>query len=909
MLEKQQLAALFDELGTPTKGQALVREARIKGPVRDVQSNSSNVITIFQSQKMGCEIKTESRHIEYPAAINHEFDASVLEYYAQPCTLQLELVEDATGEIHRIQHTPDFLVVRKNGFTLEEWKSDEKLAKLAQKYPYRYQRNSDGAWRAPQVEEQLAELGMSYVIYTDRSIPRVRVENLLCLADYYHPAAEPCDPEELRCLYDTLQHEGSLFLADLTSSPHNYSIDFLFKAIADRLVVADLDNEPLTSQRRCRLYRDSTYLQFMQQANRQTDILGKQNFVLEVSDGVRFRYGERLLEIVLVSEKEVICRDERGATVPLTRAWLMQAHDEKQITVVSTGSEACGLNLASYSEEQLQRALQRKAMLESNSQRVSERTLRDWRARMHKAASNGANEVLALAPRISARGNRNARLSDEQEALLERIVKERWKTTEAINYTTLYRWVKIGFEQARLTPPSYPTVIARVKAQSDTHDVRIRHGKRRAYQQDAFVDVLYADTPTHGTRALQYVHIDHTQLDIELISDRTGKPLGRPWLSLAVDAFSRRVVGFYLTFDPPAYHSVMMIVRDMVRRFQRLPETIIVDNGRDLTSEAFRSFLRVMGVHLRLRPAGQPRAGAVMERLFGTAHSHYIHNLAGNTKATKDVRSTTGSHLPVNLAEWTLEAMYHGFQHWATNYYDNGLHPTLGCSPRHMFERSLAQNGHRLHRQVLWNEDFLIATCPPTDRGGVRQVHDQRGVKVHDHYYWNPAFRDPKVAGQKLHVRYDPWNASTVYVRVRDQWVAGRCRNLVGLGQLTEAERRALTDEYLHRGGKTLDDTLAQQRLREFMQVFTPEGALATAFDRQQENKSLYNKLGFSAIETPAAVQDRMSLEDGAGSPRDLAVTAPQKEPPPAPETAKQPAIGEPSASPNILDLPDFDTF
>ncbi len=909
MLERQQLASLFDELSTPTTGQALVREARIKAPVRDVQSRSSNVITILASRKMGCEIRTESRHIEYPAAINHEFDASVLEYYPQPCNLRLELVEDAKGEIHRIHHIPDFLVVRRDGFTLEEWKSDEKLATLAERYPYRYQRDADGAWRAPQIEEQLAELGISYRICTERSIPRMRVENLLCLADYYHPAAESCDPEELRRLYETLQSEGTLFLADLTSSPHGYSIDFLFKAIADRLVIADLDNEPLTNQRRCRLYRDSIYLQFMREANRQTDLLGIQNFVLEVTVGTRFRYGEQLLEIVLVSEKEVTCRDESGRTVSLTRTWLIQAHDKMRITMVSTGREACGLNLASYSEEQLRQALQRKAILEANSSGVSDRTLRDWRARMSEAASNDANEVLALAPRTSARGNRSARFSDEQEALLERIIKERWKTTEAINYTTLYRWVQMGFEQAGLAPPSYPTVIERVRAQSDTRDVRIRHGKRRAYQQDEFVNVLYAETPIHGARAFQYVHIDHTQLDIELISHRTGKPLGRPWLTLAVDAFSRRVVGFYLTFDPPAYYSVMMVIRDIVRRFHRLPDMIVVDNGRDLTSEAFRSFLHVMGVHLRLRPAGQPRAGAVMERLFGTAHSQYIHNLGGNTKATKDVRSTTGTHLPVNLAEWTLESMYYGFAYWATQFYDTEHHPALGCSPRHMLERSSAQNGHRIHRQVLWNEDFLIAFCPPADRGGVRQVNNQRGVKVHDHYYWSPAFRDPKIAGTKLPVRFDPWNASTVYVRVHNRWVAARCRSLIGLGQLTESERRALTEEYLHRSGKTLDDPLAPQRLREFMKVFTPEGALATTLDRQQENKSLYNALGFSSIETVPPVWDRMSLTNDQEPPHGVAPAASVDEALPSDTIDEQAGRSQLPPASDLLDLPDFDTF
>src|SRR5690606_13351209 len=102
-----------------------------------------------------------------------------------------------------------------DGITLEEWKSDEKLAKLAVRYPYRYERDADGNWRAPQIEAQLADLGISYKIRTDRSIPRIRVENLLCLADYYHPAAAPCDHDELQRLRVALQSEGSLFLADL----------------------------------------------------------------------------------------------------------------------------------------------------------------------------------------------------------------------------------------------------------------------------------------------------------------------------------------------------------------------------------------------------------------------------------------------------------------------------------------------------------------------------------------------------------------------------------------------------------------------------------------------------------------------------------------------------------------------
>src|SRR5690606_38072447 len=156
--------------------------------------------------------------------------------------------------------------------------------------------------------------------------------------------------------------------------------------------------------------------------------------------------------------------------------------------------------------------------------------------------------------------------------------------------------------------------------------------------------------------------------------------------------------------------------------FQRLPECIVVDNGRDFDSDAFLTFLRVLGVHLRFRPAGRPRHGSVLERLFGILHTQYIHNLSGNTKATKNVRMTTGSHLPVRLAEWTLEALYFGIQHCATEYYDQGRHPALDCSPREAFARGLKTSGVRAHKHIAFNRDFLIATCPPVDREGVRAI-------------------------------------------------------------------------------------------------------------------------------------------------------------------------------------------
>src|SRR5690606_33268782 len=143
-----------------------------------------------------------------------------------------------------------------------------------------------------------------------------------------------------------------------------------------------------------------------------------------------------------------------------------------------------------------------------------------------------------------------------------------------------------------------------------------------------------------------------------------------------------RIVGLYLTFDPPSYRSNMMLMRDIVSRFNQLPQFIVVDNGADFRSQDFTHFLQLMGVHPRYRPKSRPRHGSVLERIFGHLHSAYVHNLAGNTKATKHVREITKKFLPSNLAEWCLAYLYYGLNYWAFTYYDTEVHSTLGVSPR-----------------------------------------------------------------------------------------------------------------------------------------------------------------------------------------------------------------------------------
>src|SRR5262249_55485478 len=152
------------------------------------------------------------------------------------------------------------------------------------------------------------------------------------------------------------------------------------------------------------------------------------------------------------------------------------------------------------------------------------------------------------------------------------------------------------------------------------------------------------------------------------------KPLGRPWLSLAVDADSRDVLGFYLSFRDPSEFSCMMVLRDIVRRHGRMPELILTDNGPGFRSGLLKHVCETYRANHQFRPPAQPRCGSVMERLFQTTNTEFLHNLEGNTKLMKHVRTVTKSVRPERFACWTLPALHGGLDYFFRSVYGKEFH-------------------------------------------------------------------------------------------------------------------------------------------------------------------------------------------------------------------------------------------
>jgi hypothetical protein len=341
-----------------------------------------------------------------------------------------------------------------------------------------------------------------------------------------------------------------------------------------------------------------------------------------------------------------------------------------------------------------------------------------------------------------------------------------------------------------------------------------------------------------------------------------------------VDAYSRRLLAVYLTYEEPSYRSCMMVLRICVQRFKRFPQMIVVDNGPEFHSHYFEQLLATYRCTKKHRPPAKARFGAVVERLFGTANKQLIHELQGNTKIARKYRQVTQSVHPKTLAVWTLGNLYESLCEWAYELYDQRQHPSLGQSPSTAFTQGLALGGSRLHRRVEYDEIFRILTLPAPERGQ-RKVQPGQGIKINNIYYWSNAFRDPEIEQSMVEVRYDPFDASIAHALVRKQWIRCISSYYQHFQGRSQKEIRLITAELIKRKrdqGKNI--TITDKELAQFLSsIEMKEGKFLEQRLRAIENKLVVQHStaleGDSSIDLPQNSNYELSIAPSMGNELD----------------------------------------
>jgi transposase InsO family protein len=234
------------------------------------------------------------------------------------------------------------------------------------------------------------------------------------------------------------------------------------------------------------------------------------------------------------------------------------------------------------------------------------------------------------------------------EQRIERAINDLFMSRERPTMAKLRRDLRTDCVAAGLKPPSRTAIQARVSARSLREMVGAREGSAAARQR--FVPVRPGLRPRSP---LEVVQIDHTKVDIQLVDDRARAVLGRPWLTLLLDVFSRSVLGFYLSLDAPSAVGVAMAIAqgvlpkaewllrndlNLAWAMHGLPRSLHLDNGAEFHSRALKRGCQQHGVRINYRPPATPRFGGHIERLMGTLMTR-VHSLPGTTSSNVIARS------------------------------------------------------------------------------------------------------------------------------------------------------------------------------------------------------------------------------------------------------------------------------
>lgn len=458
---------------------------------------------------------------------------------------------------------------------------------------------------------------------------------------------------------------------------------------------------------------------------------------------------------------------------------------------------------------------------------VSTNTLYGW-----IKAYESSGVLSSLLPK-TRRDKGTTKLTPEVEEIIQESMATDFLTLQKKSVQKLCEEVIQRCTEAGLEAPHDNTIRNRVKALSPELVASKREGRKKADlsfkpHQRAFPG---ADWP------LSVIQIDHTKLDIILVDDHYRQPIGRPWITLAFDVYSRMVTGFYVSFDPPSAMSMGLCLAHSILPKDKwlaqngiksewpvwgLPTTVHMDNAKEFRGEMLQKACGEYGVNIEWRPVGRPNFGAHVERALGT-FSKEIHTLPGTTfsniQAKGDYKSE--KHAALTLSE---------FEAWLSIYiadvYHQKVHSSLGMAPIDAYKQGILGDEHNpgcgLPPKIA-DEDRLRLDFMPYER---RTVQDY-GIVIDEIHYYHDVLRrwinapDPKDSKRKRQFicRRDPRDISVIWffdpeiqtyypIPYRDT-----SHPAISIWELREAKNKVTSDKRRHLSERSIFD--AYDRMRE----------------------------------------------------------------------------------------------
>ena len=380
--------------------------------------------------------------------------------------------------------------------------------------------------------------------------------------------------------------------------------------------------------------------------------------------------------------------------------------------------------------------------------------------------------MTSIIPQKPNGGKGRSRLSQQQEALMNQVIDEFYLTSQKLSPAKIVEEIKKQCFEKQIEFSSEITIRRRLSSLSLAQ--LQKRGEDGTSTESVVGNFPKVDYP------LDIVQIDHTLVDVIIVDPIERLPIGRPYITVAIDVYSRCIAGFVLSLEAPSAVSVglclthiamdkepwlKMLEIDALWPIHGKPNIIHVDNGSDFHSNALTRGCLQHGIKIEYRPIGRPHYGGIIERVIGTMMK-LVHTLPGTTFSNIKEK---GNYLSENKACLTLSELERWLIIAITKYYHMRLHTGISQTPLRLYESGLSamrQDGKKLF--IINNKKaFLIDFLPII----YRSLRRDGFMLDHITYYSNslrPFVRNRDKYGKFL-IRRDPRDLSRIYVYLEEE--------------------------------------------------------------------------------------------------------------------------------------------
>lgn len=314
---------------------------------------------------------------------------------------------------------------------------------------------------------------------------------------------------------------------------------------------------------------------------------------------------------------------------------------------------------------------------------------------------DSGRDIRSLVDQDGRKGNRRDRNGCEVRQIAMDAIETLYLKPERQTIKDVHKYVcgsvllrnATRIESEQLNIPSYGYIKSLVSELNPYEVYRARYGQRAA-------DIKFraAGQAPVAERPLARAAMDHTQMDVFVVDEQTGLPLGRPWLTMVIDECTRYVLGYYLGFEAPGAISLTRALRNALVPKEVDPEiksswdawglmdVLVVDNGMEFHSMALESAGGRFGIDVQFCPRKAPWFKGKIERLFGTLNTGLLAGIGGKTFSNHLLK---GDYNPEKNAVLTLDVLQRMVQMWIVDVYHQEIHSSLDASPSLCWEEGI----------------------------------------------------------------------------------------------------------------------------------------------------------------------------------------------------------------------------